>query len=166
VLTHEPRRLAAWLICDISRDSDMSLTFILALVSIPITATLTSLFTLPVAAVGKRLQWGDKTREQWRDRGVLNPGERLRSVSFFYGFIVTSVNKTAALIVGAVIFAAFGQTMPIGFVIVAAALIVLHDLGRISRFLGNSGVWTELGYLFGDIAGVTTGTLVSFHWIL
>ncbi len=163
---HESRRLAAWLICDLRRRTDMILPFTLALVSIPITASFTSLFTLPVAAVGKRLQWGDKTKEQWRNRGVLNPGERLRSVSIFFGFIATTITKAAALIAAALIFAAFGRTMPIGFVIVAAALILLHDVGRISRFLGNSGVWTELGYLLGDVAGVTAGTLVSFHWIL
>jgi hypothetical protein len=166
VLKHESRRPATWLICDVSRRTDMILAFILALVSIPITATLTSLFTLPVAAVGKRLQWRNKTMEEWRGRGVLSPGERLRSVSIFFGFIATSVTKTAALIVAAFIFSAFGRTMPIGFVVVAAGLIVLQDVGRISRFLGNSGVWTELGYLFGDIAGATIGTLVAFHWIL
>jgi hypothetical protein len=44
--------------------------------------------------------------------------------------------------------------MPIGFVFGAVALLLLNDVVRVRRFLGNSGVWTELGYAAGGLIGV------------
>jgi hypothetical protein len=143
----------------------MILASIMALISIPITATLASLVIFPVASLEKRLQWQDKSMEQWRKMGVVCPGERVPGISFLFGLINTTVNKTAAMLGAATIFHFLGHSMPVWFVLLAGGLVILLDLGRIRRFLGNSGVWTELGYLCGDVIGVTSGALLAFHWI-
>jgi hypothetical protein len=66
----------------------MTLAFILALLSIPITATITSLAIFPVHVLGKRLQWQDKSIDRWREMGVLCPGERVPGISFLFGLTV------------------------------------------------------------------------------
>ena len=144
----------------------MILATILALFSIPVTATIVSLVTMPLVVFEKRLQWAGKTVEEWREMGVLCPGERVPGFSFLFGLFHTAVSKTTAVLVAASIIHFFGHAMPVWFVLLAGGLMVLNDIKRIRRFLGNSGVWTEFGYLCGDIIGVTIGALLAFRWVV
>jgi hypothetical protein len=104
--------------------------------------------------MGKKLQWAGKSLEQWHAVGVETPGERLPVVSFATGVVSTTVTRFLGFWAAGRVFAWRGTEMPIGFVFGAVALLLLNDVVRVRRFLGNSGVWTELGYAAGGLIGV------------
>jgi hypothetical protein len=142
------------------------IAFVIALLSLPVTVvTATFLVSLPLVLIEKEIQWQNKSEEKWRDMGVEVPSERLPLVSLLFGALDNIVGKTAALVVAALIFALFRQTMPILFVIVILVPLLYHDFSRIVLFIGSSGLWTEVGYLVGDIFGVMLGAVLGFHWI-
>jgi len=142
------------------------LAWILALVSFPLTNAIVFVLMVPFDRVESALQQGGKSAEEWRALGVLCPGERVAWLSFVFGVIRTAISKTVAVLVAAHIFHLFGHAMPLLLVLLVAALAVLRDVARIIRFLGNSGVWTECGYLLGDLVGMTIGAVLALRYIV
>jgi hypothetical protein len=136
--------------------------FMLALVSIPITKSLSIIFYLPFLKIERLIQWQGKSVEEWRDLGIDSPGERLLAVSFISGVIGTTISATAAILAAALIFRVFHRSMPFGFLIVTGFLMVFHDVGRVRRFHACAYRWTEIGYLVGDVIGMMIGALLAF----
>jgi len=128
------------------------LTFILALISFPVTASIASFLFYP-SLLERRIQWRGKTVEYWAKKGVYSPGERLPFVSFIFGVLGTTISKICALFGAGMIFHWAGETMPSLFIILVFVINAYHDLARINRFNGNSGVHTEKGYFVGDLVG-------------
>ena len=113
-----------------------------------------NVLTLPVHAIDKKLQWAGKSPEQWQSVGVESPAERLRAVSFGTGLVCTVITRLVGFWAASRVFMWRGTEMPVGFIVVAGAILLLNDGGRVVRFLGNPGVWTELGYTVGGLAAV------------
>ena len=113
-----------------------------------------NVLTLPVHAIDKKLQWAGKSPEQWKSVGVESPTERLRAVSFATGLVCTVITRLVGFWAAGRVFIWRGTEMPIGFIVVAGAVLLLNDGARVARFLGNSGVWTELGYAAGGLTAV------------
>jgi hypothetical protein len=131
------------------------LTYSLAIATFFIAEFVSNVLTLPIHALDKWLQWAGKSAEEWQAHGVDNPGERLRAVSVACGLLSTMVTRLIAVWVAGRVFEWRGTVMPLGFIVAAGALIFVNDVVRIRRFLGNSGIWTELGYAAGGILGLT-----------
>lgn len=139
------------------------LTVTLALIAIPIAATIASVLTLPLHALEKRLQWAGRSLDEWRSLNVESPGERLRALSFFIAALSTSVARGIAIFSAGAVFHWRGTDMPFWFIIVAGFFLLLNDGLRVVRFLGNSGVWTEMGYGAGGLLGLVLGFLFDRH---
>ena len=137
-------------------------TFLLALISLPLVASIAGVITaLTLGPLEIRLQSvASKDALQSRNSEL---GER-PVISFSFGVFHTTFSKAVATFTAAGIFHLFNSTLSPLFLIVALSLFVVHDLGRICRFLGNPGVWSELGYLVGDLAGVFLGMIAGRLW--
>ena len=135
--------------------------FIFALASIPITATILGFFTLfLLATIEKRIQWGKKSSNEWQQLGVENPGERLPLISIIFSTIDNTVTKTFALLVAQFIFHYFTTQMPVSFIILCGLIFIIHDGARIKRFIGSHGIWTEIGYLLGDLISLIIALII------
>jgi hypothetical protein len=148
------------------QEKKMILAFIVALISIPITATLVAILTLPLLhGIEYRLQWQNRSVEEWESMGVMCPGGRLPAIALAFGAIDTAISKSAALLVAALLFSLLKQRMPMLFVAVAWIIMLHQDFCRILAFRGDPWVWKEVGFLIGDIMGVTIGTVLALLWI-
>jgi hypothetical protein len=148
------------------QEKKLIFAFIIALISIPITATLAIILPSPLFhGIEHRLQWQNRSVEEWESMGIMCPGGRLPAVAFFFGAIDTTIGKAVSLLVAAMVFSFVKQTMPILFVAVAGLLLLLHDLSRVLAFRGDPWVWKEAGFMAGDVVGVTTGTILAILWI-
>lgn len=139
------------------------LTVALAVIAIPIAATIASVLTLPLHALEKRLQWAGRSLEEWRSMNVDSPGERLRALSFLVAGLCTTVTRAVAFFSAGAVFHWRGTEMPFGFVIVTGFFLLLNDALRVVRFIGNSGVWTEMGYGAGGLLGLGLGLFLVRH---
>lgn len=137
------------------------LTVSLALIAIPIMATLAVVLTLPIHAIEKKIQWAGKSPAEWKALNVETPGERLRSISFVFALLCTTVTRAAGIASAGLVFHWRGTDMPVAFLGAAGLLFFLNDAGRVYRFIGNSGVWTELGYGAGGFVGLGLGFLIA-----
>jgi len=130
------------------------LTFALAFGALFIGDLLANVLTLPVHALEKRLQWAGKSPEQWRALGIESPAERLPFVSFCTGLLSTVITRLAGFLVASQVFEWRGQDMPVGFIVAVGAILLVNDGARVARFVGNSGIWTELGYAAGGLGAL------------
>ena len=136
------------------------LTLALAFVVIPIASTIAEVLTLPLHAVNKKLQWSSKSMAEWRSLNVESPGERLAALSFVIGMLCTTLTRSVAIVAAGAVFHWRGTDMPLSFLGVAGVLLFVNDALRVHRFLGNPGVWTEMGYGAGGLLGLGLGFLI------
>ena len=138
-----------------------TLIFILALVSLPISSTFVGfILLLLLGPIEKSIQWGKKSAKEWKQLGVENPGERLAFVSVLFSVIDNTISRTSALLVAQSIFHYFADRITVPFIILYALIFVIHDIARIKRFTRNSGIWTEIGYLLGDVISVIIAMII------
>jgi len=130
------------------------LTYLLALVTFFVVEFVSNVLTLPIAALDKWLQWAGKSAEEWQAQGVTNPGERLPLVSAVCGILSTLVTRLTAIWAAGWPFGWRSTTMPLAFILAVGAIFLLNDAIRVRRFVGNSGIWTELGYAAGGMLGL------------
>ncbi len=134
-------------------------TFILAMISIPISSTILGFITLLLfGPINSKIQIGKKTLEELLL--LENPGERLPFVSLIFSTIVNVLTKTGAFFIAQYIYQYYSSQMPVYFVIICGLMFIIHDFSRIGRFKGSSGLWTEIGYLLGDLFSIAIAIFV------
>jgi hypothetical protein len=130
------------------------LSYGLAFVALFLGDLIGNVLALPVHAIDKKLQWTGKSPEHWQSVGVESPAERLRAVSFVTGLVCTFITRLVGFWAAGRLFTWRGTEMPVAFIVVSGAILLLNDGARVARFLGSSGVWIELGYAVGGLTAV------------
>ncbi|MFA6537666.1 MAG: hypothetical protein WCT18_04710 [Patescibacteria group bacterium] len=124
--------------------------YILAIISIPITATILSCISLLLTKIESVFL---ERQLRISKKGIGFALKRIWLISMFVGAVDTTITKTGAFFVARNVFGYFSQQMTVTFVILYATVFIVMDLARIKKFKNNEGIWTEIGYLFGDIIG-------------
>jgi hypothetical protein len=108
----------------------------------------------------KAIQWGGKSWEYWKEKGVECPGERLQLVSIIFGAISTTISRCLMYLAGTWVFIQrheYPSNIPM---ILLAVFMFLNDVDRVKKFKGSTGRPKEIGYLCGGIIA-----LFIFKWI-
>ncbi len=130
------------------------LNYGLAFVALFVGDLIGNVLTIPMHAINKKLQRAGKSPEQWQVLGIESPAEKLPAVSFASGLVCTTITRLVGFWAAGHVFDWRGAEMPLGFIVGAGALLLRNDGARVMRLLGNSGLWTELGYAAGGLVGV------------
>jgi len=141
------------------------LTIGLALIALPAAAIIAEVLTVPFHLINKKFQWAGRSAEDWRAQSVESPGERLPALSFVLGGLCTTVTRSVGIFAAGSVFHWRGAEMPLVFLIVVGVLLLVNDVFRVLRFVGSSGVWTELGYGAGGLAGLGLGFFLVITYL-
>jgi len=116
--------------------------YILAIISIPITATILSCISFLLANIESVFL---ERQLRISKKGIGFALKRIWLISMFVGAVDTTITKTGAFFVARNVFGYFSQQMTVTFVILYATVFIVMDLARIK----NSRTMREYGRKLG-----------------